>query len=137
MSKFLTIKTSRGIRKIGSGQPVFIVAEMSCNHLGSYQRAKRIIDAAAQAGADAIKIQTYTADTITIDSNKKCFQIKSGNKAWRGQTLYDLYQKAYTPWDWQPKLKKYAESRGLIFFSFPLDLTAVDFLEKMKVSSIK
>lgn len=133
---YIKIKTPRGIRKIGPGQPVFIIAEMSCNHLQSYKRALKIIDAAAQAGADAIKVQTYTADTITIDSDKKYFQIKV-NKAWQGKTLYELYKKAYTPWEWQPKLKKYAESKGLTFFSFPLDNTAVDFLEKIKVELYK
>lgn len=134
--KLLKIKTPKGVRLIGPGRPVFIVAEMSCNHLQSYRRALKIIDAAAAAGADAIKVQTYTPDTITIDSSKKYFQIKV-NKAWRGQTLYQLYEKAYMPWSWQPKLKKYAESKGLVFFSFPLDGTAVDFLEKMKVELYK
>lgn len=134
--KPLKIRTPKGLRLIGPGHPVFIVAEMSCNHLGSFARAKRIIDAAAKAGADAIKLQTYTADTITIDSDKKYFQIKV-NDAWRGQTLYNLYQQAYTPWSWQPKLKKYAASKGLVAFSFPLDPTAVDFLEKIKVPLYK
>lgn len=128
----LKLKTLKGIRYIGPGHPVFIVAEMSCNFLGSYQKALKIIDAAAKAGADAIKVQTYTADTITINSDKKYFQIKV-NKAWKNQTLYQLYQKGSMPWHWQPKLKKYAEKKGLVFFSFPLDATAVDFLEKIKV----
>lgn len=132
----MKIKTPKGIRLIGPGQPVFIVAEMSCNHLQSYEKALKIIDAAAAAGADAIKIQTYTPDTITLDSDNKYFQIKV-NQLWRGQTLYKLYEQAYTPWQWQSKLKKYAEAKGLTFFSFPLDLTAVDFLEEMKVELYK
>lgn len=132
----IKIKTPKGLRLIGSGYPVFIVAEMSGNHLGSYQRALKIIDAAARAGADAIKIQTYTSDTITLNCSNKYFQI-SKSKLWQGQTLYELYKKSYTPWHWQPKLKKYANSQGLILFSFPLDTTAVDFLEKIKVPLYK
>jgi pseudaminic acid synthase len=91
---------------------------------------------AAEAGVDAVKLQTYTADTLTIDCDKDDFQVKV-NKAWKGKTLYNLYEWAYTPWEWQSKLKKYAESKGLIFFSTPFDETAVDFLEKMKVSLYK
>lgn len=125
-----------GGRAIGGNNPVFIVAEMSGNHNRSYERALKIIDAAAKAGADAIKLQTYTPDTITLNCDKDWFQIKT-NKLWSGQTLYRLYQKTYTPWDWQPKLKKYAESKGLILFSTPFDKTAVDFLEKMDVSVYK
>ena len=125
-----------GERKIGQGHPVFIVAEMSGNHLQSYERALKIIDAASEAGADAVKLQTYTPDTITIDSDKEYFQIKV-NDAWKNQTLYELYGKAYIPWDWQPKLKKYAESKRLILFSTPFDNTAVDFLEKMDVEVYK
>jgi len=132
----IIIKTTKEKRKIGPGNPVFIVAEMSCNHLQSYEKALEIIDAAAEAGADAVKIQTYTPDTITIDSDKEPFKIKV-NDIWKGQTLYDLYKKAYTPWDWQPKLKEYTESKRMVFFSFPLDITAVDFLEKMGVELYK
>lgn len=125
-----------GKRKIGEGQPSFIVAEMSGNHNQDIHRAYEIIDAAAEAGVDAIKLQTYTPDTITIKSDKEWFRIAK-NKKWGGQTLYDLYQSAYTPWDWQPKLKKYAEKKGLILFSTPFDSSAVDFLEKMKVQLYK
>ncbi len=132
----LTVKTSRGIRKIGPGNPVFIIAEMSGNHNQSFERAKKLIDVAAKAGVDAIKLQTYTADTLTIDCDKSDFQVRV-NKTWKGKTLYDLYKWAYTPWEWQPKLKKYAESKGLVFFSTPFDETAVDFLEKMNVSLYK
>lgn len=124
-----------GKRKIGEGHPVFIVAEMSGNHNQSFERARQIIDVAITAGVDAIKLQTYTADTITIDSDKEYFQIKSGE--WKGQSLYQLYKQAYTPWEWQPKLKDYAESRGVLLFSTPFDPTAVDFLEKMNVEAYK
>lgn len=124
-----------GKKRIGNNHPVFIVAEMSGNHNQSFSRARKIIDAAAASGADAIKLQTYTPDTLTITSDKPWFKIKSG--PWRGRTLYDLYQEAYTPWEWQPKLKKYAEKKGLVFFSTPFDETAVDFLEKMHVTLYK
>lgn len=130
------IKTKRGERKIGPGQPVFIIAEMSANHGHNINKAYKIIDAAYEARVDAIKLQTYTPDTITINSDKKYFQIKV-NDAWKGQTLYSLYSKAYTPWDWQPKLKIYAESKGLICFSTPFDTTSVDFLEKIKMPIYK
>lgn len=125
-----------GKRRIGPTYPVFIVAEMSGNHNHSFKRALKIIDAAASAGADAIKLQTYTPDTLTIKSDKKWFRI-GGKGPWSGQTLYELYQQTYTPWEWQPKLKKYAEKKGLIFFSAPFDETAVDFLEKMRVPAYK
>jgi pseudaminic acid synthase len=134
--KNLVIKTPRGERIIGPGQRVFIIAEMSGNHNQSIDRAYEIIDAAAEAGVDAIKLQTYTADTITINCDNEYFRIKE-SELWSGQTLYELYQKAYTPWDWQPKLKDYAEKKGLIFFSTPFDETSVDFLEKMNVGLYK
>ena len=131
----ILIKASKKI-KIGPGFPVFIIAEMSANHGHDIKKAFQIIDAAAKAGANAIKVQTYTPDTITIDSDKKYFQIKV-NKAWKGQTLYNLYKKAYTPWEWLSKLKKYTESKGLVFFSSVFDNTSVDFLEKMNVPLYK
>jgi pseudaminic acid synthase len=124
-----------GNKEIGSGHPVFIVAEISGNHNQNYKRALKIIDAAIDAGVDAIKLQTYTPDTLTIKSDKKWFKINKG--PWAGHTLYDLYKKAYTPWDWQPKLKRHAENRGVILFSTPFDKTAVDFLEKMNVALYK
>jgi pseudaminic acid synthase len=133
--KPIKIKTPKGERLIGPGQPVFIVAEMSGNHNGDIRRAYKIIDAAAAAGVDAIKLQTYTPDTMTIDCNKKYFVVQGD--LWGGQSLYDLYKTAYTPWAWQPKLKKYAEKKGLVCFSTPFDETAVDFLEKMKVQLYK
>lgn len=125
-----------GVKKIGAGQPCFIVAEMSGNHNQDIRRAYKIIDAAAESGADAIKLQTYTPDTLTINSQKKWFWIKKGSK-WGGQTLYDLYRKIYTPWDWHPKLKAYAERQKLIFFSTPFDESAVKFLETLNVKLYK
>lgn len=133
--KPIKIKTPKAVRLIGPGQPCFIVAEMSGNHNQDIKRAYKIIDAAARVGADAIKLQTYTPETITINCDNKYFKIKTN--IWRGRTLYDLYNESYMPWDWQPKLKKYAEKKGLICFSTPFDETAVDFLEKMKVSVYK
>ncbi len=125
-----------GSRQIGSGHPVFVVAEISGNHNQSFKRAKEIVKAACLSGADAIKLQTYTPDTVTIDSNEKWFQV-GVNSAWKGKTLYQLYQEAYTPWEWQPELKKIAKSYGLPLFSTPFDETAVDFLEEMGVAVYK
>jgi pseudaminic acid synthase len=122
-------------RRIGTDQSVFIVAEMSANHNQSFDEAVRILHAAKDCGADAIKLQTYTADTMTIDSDKDYFRIKG--TIWKGQRLYDLYGKAYTPWEWQPKLKKIADELGIIFFSTPFDRTSVDFLEDMDVPAYK
>lgn len=119
-------------RKIGSDHPTYIVAEMSANHHQEFDEAKRIIEAAAHAGADAVKLQTYTADTMTINSDEEYFQVEGGT-LWDGRTLYDLYEEAYTPWDWQPKLKEFAEELGLELFSTPFDESAVDFLEEMDV----
>lgn len=121
-----------GRRIIGKNRPVFIVAEMSGNHNHDYKKALKIINAAAEAGADAVKLQTYTPDTMTIKSDQKWFKVKTDN-LWTGKTLYDLYKWAYTPWEWHAKLKNYAESKGLIFFSTPFDETAVDFLEELNV----
>lgn len=123
-------------RKIGPGHPVFIVAEMSANHNQDFDEAVRIIHAAKDCGADAVKLQTYTPDTITIDSDDEHFLIKQGT-LWDGKTLYQLYQEAYTPWEWQPKLKEIAEDLGLICFSTPFDKSAVDFLEEMNVPAYK
>lgn len=130
------IKTPRGKRIVGPGNPAFIIAEISGNHNQSFEKALRIVDSAIEAGVDAIKLQTYTADTLTIDCNKEPFQVKV-NDAWAGQTLHQLYRAAYTPWEWQPKLKEYAESRGILVFSTPFDETAVDFLESIQVSLFK
>lgn len=119
-----------GTKRIGKGNSALIVAEMSGNHNRDIKRALKIIDAAADAGADAIKLQTYTPDTITINSDAKPFQV-----TWKGRrrTLYDLYGEAYTPWEWHEKLFAHAKKRGMLFFSTPFDHTAVDFLEKLNV----
>ncbi|MCK5232324.1 MAG: pseudaminic acid synthase [Desulfobulbaceae bacterium] len=122
-------------RIIGPGQPTYIVAEMSANHGKDLKQAIRIIKAAKDAGADAIKIQTYTPDTLTIDCSNDYFRI-SGT-LWDGKTLYDLYGEAYTPWEWQAELKDVAESMGMDFFSTPFDFTAVDFLEELDVPVYK
>lgn len=122
-------------RRIGPGFPVYIVAEMSANHNQNFEQAIRIIEAAKEAGADAIKIQTYTPDTITIDCDNEYFRIKG--TIWDGRTLYDLYGEAYTPWDWQPRLLEVANSVGIDLFSSPFDATAVDFLEDMHVPAYK
>lgn len=113
----------------------YIIAEMSANHAGSLSRAKEIIHAAKEAGADCIKIQTYTAETITINCSNKYFQIDGGT--WAGENLYSLYQKAFTPWDWQAELKEEADNIGIDFFSTPFDKTAVDFLESIGIEFYK
>ena len=125
-----------GTRLVGENHPVFIIAELSANHNQNYEKAVETIYAAKEAGADAIKLQTYTADTITIDCRNMYFQINQGT-IWDGKVLYDLYKEAYTPWDWQPKLKDIAEKLGLICFSSPFDKTAIDFLETMNVPAYK
>jgi pseudaminic acid synthase len=124
-----------GDRYIGDNHPVFIVAEMSCNHLQEYENAVEIIKEAKKAGADAIKLQTYTPDTMTIDCDNKYFTLD--DTIWEGKNLYELYKEAYTPWEWQPKLKVIAENEGLIFFSTPFDKSAVDFLEELSVPVYK
>jgi len=125
-----------GDHKIGQNQPVFIVAEMSANHNHDFDLAVETVKAAKEVGADAIKLQTYTADTITMNCDNEHFQIKQGT-LWDGKTLYELYQEAYTPWEWQPKLKQIAAELGLILFSSPFDKNAVEFLEHMDISAYK
>lgn len=125
-----------GRKRIGSTSPAFIVAEISANHNQDYHRAVEIIHAAKEAGADAVKLQTYTADSITIDCSDDCFQIKEGT-VWDGMTLYELYKEAYTPWEWQPKLMEEAARLDLECFSSPFDFTSVDFLEEMRVPAYK
>jgi pseudaminic acid synthase len=122
--------------EIGKENRVFIIAELSANHNHDFDIAVKSVQAAKECGADAIKLQTYTADTITIDCDNNYFQIKQGT-IWDGTTLYKLYQKAFTPWEWQPKLKQIADELGLICFSSPFDRSAVDFLEKMNVPAYK
>lgn len=121
--------------EIGSNR-TFIIAEMSANHLQNFDRAVEVIKAAKKAGADAVKLQTYTPDTITIDCDNEYFQIRQ-ETIWDGTTLHKLYREAYTPWEWQPKLKKIAEEEGLVCFSSPFDNTSVDFLEEMNVGAYK
>jgi pseudaminic acid synthase len=120
---------------ISKDSPVFIIAELSANHNGSIDTAIETIKAAKRAGADCIKLQTYTADTMTIDSNKDDFIIKG--TIWKGQNLYKLYQKAYTPWEWHEKLMNVAKKEGLICFSTPFDKSSTDFLEKLEVPAYK
>ncbi|MDR1159046.1 MAG: pseudaminic acid synthase [Syntrophomonadaceae bacterium] len=118
------------------GEQVLIVAEMSANHGHNIDIAKNTIKAAKEAGADAIKIQTYTADTLTIKCDNEYFKL-GGGTLWDGRTLYDLYSEAYTPWEWQKELQAYAHELGMIFFSTPFDKTAVDFLKNLKVPAYK
>lgn len=125
-----------GNYEINKDSGVMIVAELSANHNQDYNRAVEIIHAAHEAGADAVKLQTYTADTITIDCDSPYFQISQGT-IWDGTTLYKLYQQAYTPWEWQPKLMEEANKLGMECFSSPFDLTSVDFLEGMNVPAYK
>jgi len=123
-------------RWIGLGFPIYIVAELSANHHQDFDQAVKLIHAAKEAGADAIKLQTYTADTLTLRCDKEYFRI-GGGTPWDGRMLYDLYEEACTPWAWQPKLKVIANELGLDLFSTPFDPTAVDFLERMNVPAHK
>jgi len=125
-----------GQRQIGPRNPAYCIAEVSANHNQDFSKAVRIIEAAKDAGADAIKLQTYTPDTITLRSDKKYFQV-TGGTLWDGRPFYDLYAEAYTPWEWQPKLKEIANGLGMDLFSSAFDETAVDFLEGMRVPAHK
>ena len=122
-------------RPVGAGHPTYIIAEMSANHAGSIERAKEIIRAAKDSGADCVKIQTYTPDTLTIDCHNSYFQIESGT--WEGENLYSLYGRAYTPWEWHQALKEEAERVGIDFLSTPFDKTSVDFLEDLGMNFYK
>lgn len=124
-------------RLVSLNYPPFIIAEMSANHNQSLERALGIVKAAAKAGAHAIKLQTYTADTMTIDANNEAFSINNDNSLWEGQSLYNLYQKAHTPWEWHKQIFEYCRKLGLIGFSTPFDETAVDFLESLNVPAYK
>ena len=128
-----------GEREVGGENPTFIIAEVSCNHQQNYEQAEAIVRAAAKAGADAVKLQTYTPDTMTLNSNKKWFRVdgETNPDNWKGKTFYDLYKEAYTPWEWHPKLKKLANELGLIFFSTPFDPTAVTSLMELGVPVFK
>ncbi len=120
----------------GQDLPVYVIAELSANHNQNFDHALQLVRAAKDAGADAVKLQTYTADTLTLRSDLEYFRIKGGT-LWDGRTLYDLYEEAFTPWEWQPKLKRVAEDLGLQLFSSAFDDTAVDFLEQMNVPAHK
>lgn len=122
-------------RRIGDGAPAYIIAEMSGNHAGDMGRALEMIHVAKEAGADCVKIQTYTPDTMTIDCHNQYFNIEEGT--WKGENLYALYQKAYTPWEWQDKLRDEAAKAGIDFLSTPFDVTSVDFLEELGVQFYK
>ena len=123
-------------RLVGPGNPVYVIAELSANHHQDFDEAVRIIHAAKEAGANAVKLQTYTPDTITINSTQAHFRIGCGT-LWDGENLHDLYAKAYMPWEWQPKLKRVADGLGLDLFSSAFDPTAVDFLEQVGVPAYK
>jgi N-acetylneuraminate synthase len=131
--RFDEVTALHGGRCIGRGQPCFVVAELSGNHKGQLARALDLVRAAQAAGADAVKLQTYTADTLTIDSDQPWFRIP-GDSPWAGRTLYALYQEAYTPWEWHPVLFAEARRLGLEVFSTPFDATAVDYLEGLGAS---
>ena len=124
-------------KKIGAKYKPFIIAEMSGNHNKSLKRALDLVDAAAKSGVDALKIQTYTPDTLTLDLEDGDFFIKEKNSLWKGQSLYKLYQNAHTPWDWHEAIFKRANELGIICFSSPFDDTAVDFLEDLNVPAYK
>lgn len=124
-----------GKREIGDGHPCYVIAELSANHGQQFERAAQLVYAAKAAGADAVKLQTYRPDTITLDCDSDLFRIQG--TIWEGANLYRLYEKAYTPWEWQPELKRIADGLGLDCFSSPFDPTAVDFLEMMHVPAYK
>jgi len=126
-----------GNRRVGEGVAPFIVAEMSGNHNQSLNRALALVDAAAGAGAHAVKIQTYTADTMTIDISDREFSIRDQGSLWQGKSLYKLYQEAYTPWEWHEPIFKRCRERGMICFSSPFDHSAVEFLETLDVPCYK
>lgn len=126
-----------GNHSIGPGHRPFIIAEMSGNHNQSLDRALAIVDAAAAAGAQALKLQTYTADTITLDVRGGAFEINDQNSLWAGKNLHDLYKMAYTPWEWHKPIMDRAKSHGLVCFSSPFDETAVDFLEDLDIPAFK
>jgi pseudaminic acid synthase len=125
-----------GTCSVGPPQNVYVIAELSGNHHQEFSQAVRLLEEAKHAGANAVKLQTYTPDTITMQSDKDCFRI-GGGTLWDGRNLHDLYAEAYTPWDWQPRLKQIANDLGLDLFSSPFDPTAVDFLEQMDVPAYK
>jgi len=124
-------------REIGPNRPPFIIAEMSGNHNQSLDRALEIVEAAAKAGAHAVKIQTYTADTMTLDIDEREFHIDDPKSLWKGMSLYKLYQQAYTPWEWHKPIFDRCKALGLVYFSTPFDASAVDFLESLDAPAYK
>lgn len=126
-----------GNRKIGINQPPFIIAEMSGNHNGSLQRALEIVDAAAECGADAIKLQTYTADSMTIDCDRDDFKINDPSSLWHGRSLYSLYEEAHTPRNWHYEIFQRAKAKGILYLSSPFDLESIDFLDNLNVCAFK
>ena len=126
-----------GTQLFGINHPPFIIAEMSGNHNQSLDRALEIVEAAAKAGAHAIKLQTYTADTITLDVRKGDFNIADENSLWKGKNLHDLYRLAYTPWEWHAPIMQRAQALGMVCFSSPFDETAVDLLESLRTPFYK
>ena len=124
-------------RKIGDNCQPFIIAEMSGNHNLSLERALEIVEAAAKSGAHAIKLQTYTADTLTLDVNGGDFFINDENSLWKGKNLHELYKQSYTPWEWHKPIMQRAKELGMICFSSPFDESAVDFLEELNVPAYK
>lgn len=123
--------------KIGSGEQPFVIAELSGNHSQSLILAKKMIDAAAASGVHAIKLQTYTADTMTLDCESSDFQIQEKDSLWKNKTLHQLYQEAYTPWEWHEELFHHAKEKGMLAFSSPFDKSAVEFLEALNVPCYK
>ncbi len=124
-------------RKIGAGHPPFVIAEMSGNHNGSLDRALEIAEAACDCGVDALKLQTYTADTLTLDLNTNEFFISDPSSLWKGKSMHELYREAYTPWDWHRPIMDFCRKKGVICFSTPFDFSAVDFLEELSVPAYK
>jgi N-acetylneuraminate synthase len=124
-------------RLIGPAEPPFIIAEMSGNHNQSLERALEIVEAAARCGVDAMKIQTYTADTMTLDLREREFFVSDPGNLWTGRSLYELYQEAHTPWEWHKPIMERCQELGIIFFSTPFDATSVDFLESLQVPCYK
>ncbi len=126
-----------GKYKVGHGHRPFIIAELSGNHNGSLERALRIVDEIAKTGAQAVKLQTYTADTMTLDVKDGDFYIDNPDSLWHGRSLHELYQEAYTPWEWHEPIIKRCQEHGMVCFSTPFDHTAVDFLESLNVPCYK
>jgi N-acetylneuraminate synthase len=132
-----TIDIKIANRKVGRAYHPFIIAEMSGNHNQSLDRALEIVEVAAKTGAHALKLQTYTADTITLDVKEGDFFINDKDNLWKGRSLYELYQEAYTPWEWHKPIMERAKELGMLCFSTPFDETAVDFLEELDMPAYK